>query len=339
MAYRDTREFTTYRHCTPRKRGELKQAVSGVAMGDRSYRLKKLKIEESVMLKKFRIVVSLLLILGFSATLVGKEETNTYFPHALGSYWVYEDQNGSELTRHAMEGKEIEGETSHAFSYEPILEDWADYDYRIQPNAYQVDEEWVTFLVADHVKKAVKARLTKEIEVFRKAFVEVMASLETNVDMLYEIEVETQDTFYILPTSVTFNEKWDATQIKAKITMTPEPLIDPGEVTLNFTIVETGKVLGTENVETSAGTFENCLKIEYRTETGLTTSPQEESNPPGESVTTLWLAPNVGIVKFHQEAENVLLTVIPLPEIKASTTVKTLELKKYEVKSTNSGSE
>lgn len=285
------------------------------------------------MLKKFRVVLSLLLILGFSSTLVGKEETSTYFPHALGSYWVYEDQNGSELTRHAVAEKEIEGEMSHAFNYKPTLEDWADYDYHIHPNSYQVGEKYVMFLVADNVKKAVEARLTKEVEVFRKSFVEAMASLETNVDMFYEIEVEAQNPFYVLPTSIPSNEKWDATQIKAKITMTPEPLIDPGEVTLNFTIVETGKVLGTESVETSAGTFEDCLKIEYRTETELTTSPEEESNTPGESVTTLWVAPNVGIVKFHQEAEDILLTVIPLPEIKASTTVKTLELKKYEIKS------
>ena len=32
------------------------------------------------MLKGFRVVFSLLLIFGFSATLVGKEETDTYFP-------------------------------------------------------------------------------------------------------------------------------------------------------------------------------------------------------------------------------------------------------------------
>ena len=128
--------------------------------------------------------------------------------------------------------------------------------------------------------------------------------------------------------------------IKAKITLTPDPPQDPEEVILEFTIVETGKVLGTENVETPAGTFEDCLKIEYRTATEVSIFPQdedEESNPPGESVTTLWVAPNVGIVKFHQEAKDILLKVIPLPQVKASTTVKTLELKRYEVKPANTG--
>ena len=285
------------------------------------------------MLKKFRVVFSLLIILGFSSTLVGKEKADTYFPHAVASYWVYEDQDGNELTRRVIENKEIDGETYHAFSYEPALEDWVDYDYHIHPHLYQVGEERVTFWVGDDVEKALKARLTKEVE----AFGEIHAA---NFDLLYDIEVEAQDEFYVLPTSVTFNEKWNAGKIKAKITLTPDPPQDPEEMILEFTIVETGKVLGMENVETPADTFEDCLKIEYRTVTEVSIFPQdadEESNPPGESVTTLWVAPNVGIVKFHQEAEDILLTVIPLPQVKASTTIKTLALKRYEVKSTDSG--
>ena len=293
------------------------------------------------MLKKFHVVLSLLLIFGFSATLVGKEKTDTYFPHAIGSYWVYEDQDGNELTRRVIESKNIDGETYRAFSYEPTFEDWADYDYHIHPLLYQVGEERVTFWVGADVKKAVKARLTKEVETFGKIH-------EANFDLLYDIEVEAQDPFYVLPMSVTFNEKWETAQIKAKVTMTPDPPQDPEETICEFTIVETGKVLGTENVETPVGTFEDCLKIEYRTATevaifahgasGESHPPDEgeshrpNSNPPGESVTTLWVAPNVGIVKFHQEAEDILLTVITHSQVKASTTVKTLELKRYEVK-------
>ena len=291
------------------------------------------------MLKIFRVVLSLLLIFGFSATLVGKEKADAYFPHALGSYWVYEDQDGNELTRRVIENKDIDGETYHAFSYEPALEDWANYDYHIHPHLYQVGEERVTFWVGDDVEKAVKARLTKEVEAFGKIH-------ESNFDLLYDIEVEAQDPFYVLPASVTFNEKWDVAEIKAKVTMTPDPPQDPEETIPEFTIVETGKVLGTENVETPVGTFEDCLKIEYRTATEVAIFPYDangvaydgspDSNPPGESVTTLWVAPNVGIVKFHQEAEDILLTVITHSQVKASTTVKTLELKRYEVKSADS---
>jgi len=291
------------------------------------------------MLKGFHIVLSLLLILCFNATLMGKEEIDSYFPHTPGSFWVYVDQDGNKLTRRVVDGKTIEGETSHAFNYEPTLEN-LDYDYHIHPNFYQVGKEWITFLVADDVKQAVKTRLTKEVEIFRTAFLVMMASSEANLDLLYEVKVEVQDLFYMSPTSIAFNEKWDAMRIEVKIAMIPEPLIDPGEIILEFTIVETGKVLGTENVETPVGTFEDCLKIEYRTETKVETSPPDQTvNPPGESVTTLWIAPNVGIVKLHQEAEDVLLKTIPLPLLNASTAVKTLELKKYEVKSTGSEDE
>ena len=259
-------------------------------------------------MKKFRVVFSLLLIFGVSATLAGKEGADSYFPHTLGSYWIYEDQDGNELTRRAAADKTVAGETYRSFNYEPALEDWVDYDYHIRPNFYQVGEDWVTFLIADDIKKAVEARLTKEVEVFRKL-------LRTEgLDLLYNIELGTQDPLYVLPISVTSDKKWDVTQIKAKVTMKPDPPQDPVEVTLDFTIVETGEVLGTENVETPAGTFEDCLKIEYRTKTEVTSfppAPEGELHPPGESITTLWVTPNIGIVKFHRETEDVLLKAIP----------------------------
>lgn len=290
------------------------------------------------MLNKFRVVLGLLLIFGFNVTLLGQERKDIYFPHVPGSYWVYEDQDGNELTRSAVE-KKIEGEMYSGFIYEPTLENWIDYNYHIHPNSYQVGEERVTFLVGDAAQKAVKARLNKEMEIFRTT----LRVLMEGFDLLYEIEAETEDTFYALPTSVPFNETWEAMKIKAKITMRSDPPQTPEEIIFELTIVETGKVLGTENVETPAGIFENCLKIEYQTKTKVETSPSDQApNPPGESVTTLWIAPNVGIVKFHQKREDTVLKTIPpppLPLFKVSTTVKTLELKMYEVKSANSGPE
>ena len=174
------------------------------------------------------------------------------------------------------------------------------------------------------------------MEAFRKVI-----RISEDSDLFYEIDIKTQDQFYVLPTPVTFNEKWDATRIKAKVTIRIDSLRDPEKVTLEFTIVETGKVLGMESVETPAGTFEDCLKIEYQTKTEVKVSPSDQGqiNQSGESVTTLWVCPNVGIVKFHQETEDILLKVIPQPQVEAATMVKTLELKKYEVKSTGSGNE
>ena len=282
-----------------------------------------------------------MLVFGLSTALIGDEsEITQYFPGTLGSYWVYVDQDGNELTRRAIEGEEIAEEIYHGFEYEPVLEDWI--DYHIHPNLYQVNEEGVRFLVGDEVRRAVRARLAKEMGNFLKMMKEAAPpEAEPGFNLLYEIEVEAQDPFYMLPASTTDNEEWDVAQIKAKITMTPDPPQgDPNEAILEFTINEKGKVLGTESIETPAGTFEDCLKIEYQTYTGVAMFPDdagdEDMNPPGESVTTLWVAPNVGIVKFHQKAEDIFLKIVPMPGIVTSTTVKTLELKKYEIKSADS---
>ena len=289
------------------------------------------------MLKRFRTFFTLLLVFGISAVLMGDAaETIQYFPETLGSYWVYEDPDGNELTRRVVEGKEIAGEMYHGFSYEPALEDSANYDYHIHPNFYRIGEEKVTFWVGDEAEKAVKAHLTKEMEAFQK----ILEKMGAPFIMLYKVETEAQDPFYVLPMPVTFNEKWKATQIKAKITMTPVPPQDPPEAAIEFTIVETGTVVGTENVETPAGTFKDCLKIEYRTETAMEVSSPElgfGSETPGESFTTLWVAPNIGIVKFHQKAEDIFLNAIPMPpNFEAPPPVRSpesnLKLKRYEVK-------
>ncbi len=290
------------------------------------------------MLKRFRTFFMLLLVFGLSTVLMGNAaETIQYFPETLGSYWVYEDQNGNELTRRVVEGKEIAGEMYHAFSYEPVLEDSANYAHHIHPNFYQIGKEKVTFLVGDEVEKSVKARLTEEM----KAFLKILEQMGAPFTMLYKVETEAQDPFYVLPRLVTFNEKWKATQIKAKITMQPVPPQDPPKAAIEFTIVETGTVVGTENVETPAGTFKDCLKIEYRTETEMEVSSPVlgfGSGTPGESFTTLWVAPNIGIVKFHQKTEDIFLKAFSSmpPGFEAPSPVRTpelkLELKRYEVK-------
>ena len=289
------------------------------------------------MLKRFRTFFTLLLVFGLSAMLIGDaSEITQYFPETLGSYWIYEDSDGNELTRRVVEGKEIAGEMYHGFNYEPALKDSANYDYHIHPNFYRIGEKKITFWVGDEVEKAIKAHLTKETEAFQK----ILEKMGAPFIMLYNIEIEAQDPFYVLPIPVTFNEKWKATQIKAKITMQPVPPQDPPKATIEFTIVETGTVVGTENVETPAGTFEDCLKIEYETKTEVEVSSSElglGSETPGESFTTLWVAPNIGIVKFHQKTEDIFLKSIPMPPgFEAPPPVRTpelkLELKKYEIK-------
>ena len=292
------------------------------------------------MLKRFRTVFTLLLVFGLSTALMGDEsEITPYFPGTLGSYWVYVDPDGNELTRRVVESEEIAEETYHVFDYEPALENWIDYDYHIHPDLYRVGEDGIAFLVGKEAKKALQARFVKEMGTLLKMMKETAPpGTEAGFNLLYEVEAEVQEQFYMLSTFTTFNEKWDAMRMEAKLTITPDPPQgDPNDIAFDFTIKEKGKVIGMENIETPAGTFENCLKIEYRTETTIAVfPPEEEVGSPGESVTTLWLAPNVGIVKYHQEAEDIFLKIIPDPEFTSSTTVKNFELKRYEIKPANS---
>ena len=285
------------------------------------------------MLKRFRVVLSLSLILGFSATLPGKEKTDTYFPHALGNYWVYEDQDGNKLTRRVVETKTIAGETYHAFSYEPTLEEWADYEHYIHPNFYQIRNDGIAFFVGDEVEKAFEARLRKEMEADSKKQQGISTTGDVSADFSYKIEVEAQDDFYLLPTPIVFDKAWTATQISGSITLKLEiqstipNLQIPGEdqESIPIALVEKGKVAAKETVKTPAGTFEDCLKIEYwyaTTEKEEATQPTASGTSDIES-TTLWLAPNVGIVKFIRVSAD-------------SKVEKSLELTQYEIKPTGS---
>ena len=285
------------------------------------------------MLKKNRVVLSLLLILGFNATLLGKEKTDTYFPHALGSYWVYEDQDGNKLTRRAVVEKTIEGETYHAFSYEPASEDWTDYEHYVHPNFYQIRKDGIAFFVSAEVEKAFEARLRKEMEADSKKQQGISTTGDVSADFSYTIEVEAQDDFYLLPTPIVFDKEWTATQISGSITLKLEiqstipNLQIPGgdQKSIPIALVEKGKVVAKETAKTSAGTFEDCLKIEYwyaATEKEDATKPTASGTSDIES-TTLWLAPNVGIVKFIRVSAD-------------SKVEKSLELTQYEIKPTGS---
>jgi hypothetical protein len=309
------------------------------------------------MLKRLCPFLIFFLSFHFNTTLIGNEPTHKYFPSTLGSFWVYEDQDGNELTRSAIEGEEIAGEIYHGFSYEPEIEDWQDFHRYIHLSLFNIDEEGIKFLVEDEIEKAVKACLTKEMEIFSKM---AKNSLENNsapelnltVDFNYNVEVEAEEKFNLLPILAAPDAEWDTTQINAKVTMKFDIQGLPDfqnaaeipEATLDFKILETGKIVGTETVEVPAGTFEDCLKIEYRTKTEMTaTQPTALEDLPGETATTLWFAPNVGIVKFYQQSDKIFLNMMSDRDVVDATlsdeeaaeitapSVKTYELKKYEI--------
>ena len=295
------------------------------------------------MLKRLNIILILLLIFGFNGILLGDESTNKYFPSALGSYWVYEDQDGNELTRHAVEGEEMAGKIYSAFSYDPELEDWADYSCFIRPSLYNISDAGITLVVGNEREKALKARLSNEMNVLVEA---IKADNPSGTNLDVDIEAQAQEHFFFLPDAIPTNEEWDANQLEAKIKLTfrEGDDVEGQQMIIDFTIIETGIVLGTETVETTAGEFEDCLKVEYRTETAgviIPTPPPPAADPPGETVTTVWFAPNVGIVKFHQKMKYAFLEMIPDEELPlpANPKPKTFELKKYEIKTAKTESD
>lgn len=295
------------------------------------------------MLKKMRSVFVLLFIFGFSTTLMGNEWANYYFPDALDSYWTYEDQDGEELTRYAIAPEVIDGETYRAFSYDPVLEDWTKYQYYFHPYFYQVSDDWVAFFVGDDIENTTRAVTEKH---WNEAMVVMKQQLNNqlppgvtiDLNVTYELDIEAQDYFYVLPTPATFNEEWEASRVDVEmdlqidITSNVEGFPPTSQmITMFLTLVETGNVTGTETVDTAAGTFEDCLIIEYKMDASIKTEPDlPEAKTMFEDVykgalTTLWLAPNVGIVKMLQESESTDI-------------VKTIELTNYEIKSTESES-
>ncbi|MCY3740034.1 MAG: hypothetical protein OXH00_03330 [Candidatus Poribacteria bacterium] len=288
-----------------------------------------------VVYKPICIFFSLLLIFSVTAT-AADEQSNDYFPHTPGSFWVYADQDENKLTRRAVEKKTIEGETYHAFSYEPTLEDWTDYEHHVHPNFYQIRKDGIAFFVGDKVEKAFEAKLRRDMEADSKKQQGISTSPGVSADFSYEIAVEAKDDFYLLPTPIVFDKEWTAMRISGSITLkvkmqSPDFQIPGGDQVnaIPIDLVEKGKVTAKETVKTPAGTFEDCLKIEYwyaeAREKKDATKPTS-SDTSGIELTTLWLAPNVGIVKFIRVSAD-------------SKVKKNLELTQYEIKSTGSGSE
>ena len=282
-------------------------------------------------LSQFAIFIS---ILCFSVTISGNEPAKTYFSFPPGSNWVYVDQDGNEVVREAAADKIIPAQTFHAFSYEPAIEEWFDYIPHLQPNRFRVDADGITFYSSDEIAKFIKARLTREIETL--ILIEPPGG---GVKLNYDVTSDVSDQMLFLPLPISLNEEWDTGKFNAtlNIEVNDPSNADNERVAFGFSVIESGTVVATETVEVPAGTFEECLKLEFRTETEISIPTFADGNPPGETVTTLWLAPNVGIVKCHREMEDMLIKTIPDDEFPLTITENTLELKKFEIKPSDIG--
>ena len=251
--------------------------------------------KELLMLKKFRSIFVLLLVSVFSTPLMANEWANYYFPDTLGSSWTYQDQDGDEFTRYAIEPQDVDGETYRAFSYEPPLEDWKDYRYHIHSYFYQIGDDWVAFSTGEEIENAMKALVTdtlnKGVMQPLREQLDNAAPLALPLRLVRPLKAEAQDYFYLFPTPITYNEEWNSMAVQGKFVIRIDVAGDPNEVppggalifTFNYNVSEIGTVKTTETVETPAGTFEDSLKIEFQTEMGMTL----ETSPPMEELQSM----------------------------------------------------
>lgn len=261
----------------------------------------------------FGICLLVILSLGFSTTLMGNETVKHYYPVAPGSYWIYKDQNGKELTRYAAQDKQQEGNTYHGFQYDSELEDPGFYLYQIRPDLYNVDENGVAYFVGNKGKLALQRRYSKLLELAVPSIREGLSANfpESVFNFNYTVDVDMSDTFQLLPASIRRNKKWEAMETEITITfMTKEKKTGKKPektVFTNHTIFkETGTVKGTETVKTPAGTFKDCLKVRFENKEVASQSPKNKVGAfemsHGKVITTIWLASDVGIVKWEYDS-------------------------------------
>ncbi len=254
-----------------------------------------------------------------------------YFPYSLDSSWVYEDQDGNESIRRVVE-EEINGKMYHAFSYEPELEDEMDCPF-IYPSLFHVtDGGNIVLLAGDAVEASIKTRLTKEMEVLTSD-PEVFGPAADDL----AIEVQGNDHLLFLPAKISVeNITWEVNKIEANI----KDKTRHDDTSFSFSITETGRLLGTETIQTPAGVFEDCLKVEYKTQTETSITPKAPSpgeiEPPGETITTLWFASDIGMVKYHQKSDPIFWSMIPAGELELDIAKfyreRTLQLKEADIK-------
>ena len=290
-----------------------------------------------------RVCLLLILGFGFNTTLMGNETVNSYYPTTPGSYWVYKNQDGKELTRYAVADEHRDGNAYHAFQYTPKVEEWAFYVYQTHPYLYTVNKNGVASFVRKEGETALKRRLGKQLDIVIPQFKRAIGSKlpEVVLDVTYNLNVEMSDNFLLLPASIGYNKKWDAMKTEITTTLTFEERKKSGKgkpetsvAKKHAVLKETGIIKGTETVKTPAGTFKDCLRIEFENKQVSSRSTKSElasfqmTHP--KVLTTLWLAPDVGIVKWEHT-----------PEVsKKSKDFKfAFELTGYEIKSALSSSE
>ena len=215
------------------------------------------------------------------------EEPPNYYPNAIGSRWVYRNADGFEWAREVTEVEEIGLYLYHVFNYDPSIEE-ARFNFLKTPS-YRITRNRVLFFVGDEIDLAYKQDLMDFLQTSYQEF----GDIKINVNAVSQEEL----IFFRIPPARGI--RWEVINMKASGNVI---FRDQGNFILPFEInwVNTGIVTSLESVETPAGTFEDCFKIQYDSKVTAVVNEEEEELLRTE-VQSIWLAPEVGMVKIEDE--------------------------------------
>ena len=208
------------------------------------------------------------LVLGFVCSLAFTAAAQNYYPAEIGNTWVLERSDAEERRTYSLEGPEtVNGTEVITLKIETEELSTGDLD---------TDKYFLTV-----GSEAIKLHGTVLEE-------GDLGTVTTNFS--------TPATFF--PISLMLGDKWQISTDAVKLSLVP---FISGKSTTNL------KVVGFEDLETPAGTFQNCAKVEL----ALTFSAGFINL---ESTTYQWLAPDIGPVQY-QNSDGLLfrLTSTNLP--------------------------
>ena len=221
-----------------------------------------------------------------------EKRTPSYYPDDIGNRWVYQESDGFQWERTVSGERIIQGRVYRVFDYNPPIED-TPFDYLKTPS-YRVTQNRVLFFVGEEINRYFEVDFANAVrtQVFPGENVEVEVKAISEHELIF---------FRIPPIG---NLRWDVLDLKVKGDIV---FLDWDDLKLPFEIhyLIKGAVVGGGSIQTPAGTFETTAKVEYKSE--ITTSILDEEETTTEKTDTVWLAPDVGIVKVQNQDRTVEL--------------------------------
>ena len=213
-------------------------------------------------------------------------DAQNYYPADIGNTWVLESEDGAERTTYTIEATDEPFNGEHVRILKITTEVLGTSTVNTSTFFVQVDEEGMKL-----------HRIVAELG-----------------DVFGVARVEFSPPAIFFPPMLRLGEVWET----------------QGETEVNIvgalTISSVNEVVAIEDVNTSAGPFENCLKIRVRSKTTAALGASR-------STSYQWLAPNFGPVKFETDQDiifelissNLLATEMPY-DVNADETVNILDL-------------